>query len=436
MGRFSIRLKPMMLVVLALLVAGTVVEAAEPTDDSEEATISGDIFGKRGGYVHGYLSLGGRWTDNLFFTPDDTESDFITLISPGIRFALPGTKEELLSISTSTTSPGGLAFNRLADPGNLGFQAFLSYAPEIEIYKNNTEEDTTTHLANGLARYRFRGGLSLEAYNQYYNGYEGYDLNELASRGDYQSNLFGISADYELTEKIGLGLNYGNYRLDFKDAINEDRDRTDNSISGAISFRVRPKTSLFVQYSLVDVYYDLESASQKDSLDQRFTGGLSWNFTAKSRGRVQAGIQNRNFDDPTLDSENDFIYQVVLDHRFTPKTSINLRGYRNQDQTTISAYDYTLTHFGRLGYLQQLTQRIRGAVDIEYRKRQFKGDFIAAGDPVEREDDTIALIPSVRYAFNGWLSLGLEYRYAKRDSNNDIWDYTNNQFTVRITGAI
>ena len=438
MGRFSIRLKRIILIVLALLVRRERMSiAAEPPNDSEAATISGDIFGKRGGYVHGYLSLGGRWTDNLFFTPDDTQSDFITLISPGIRFALPGTKEELLSISTSTTSPGGTVFDRVADPGNLGFQAFLSYAPEIEIYKNNTDQDTTTHLANGLARYRFRGGLALEAYNQYYNGYEGYDANNNRfTRGNYQSNIFGFNADYGLTEKTDLRVGYGNYRLDFKDAIDANRDRTDNSVLGRIAYRVRPKTSVFFQYSLVDVFYDQEVGSQKDSIDQRFYGGASWNFAAKSRGSVQIGLQNRNYNDSTITSENDFIYQAVIDHQFTPKTSLSFRGYRNQDETSISAYDYTLTHYARLGYLQQLTGRIRGTIDVEYRLDQYNGDFVAAGDPEEREDKSIALIPSIRYAFNGWLSMGLEYRYARRDSNIDFWDYTNNQFTIRITGAI
>lgn len=436
MGRLSIRLKPIMLMVLALLVTGTHVEAAEPSNDAEAATISGDIFGKRGGYVHGYLSLGGRWTDNLFFTPDDTESDFITLISPGIRFALPGTKDELLSISTSTTSPGGIAFNRSADPGNPGFQAFLSYAPEIQIYKNNTEEDTTTHLANGLARYRFRGGLSLEAYNQYYRGYEGYDLSSPSSRGDYQSNVFGFSADYAVTEKVEVGAGYGNYKLAYLDEINESGDRTDNSVNGTISYRVRPKTSIFVQYSLTDISYDQGAASFRDSTDQGYYGGVSWNFTAKSSGRVQIGFGSKDYDDPSLESENNFIYQAVIDHQFTSKTSIQFSGYQSQNEDTLSAYDYTLTNYVRLGYLQRVTGRIQGAIDLEYTLDQYKGDYVAAGDPEEREDQTIAVMPSLRYAFNGWLSLGFEYRYAKRDSNVDFYDYNNNQFTLRITGAI
>ncbi|ESP92611.1 hypothetical protein PL2TA16_04117, partial [Pseudoalteromonas luteoviolacea 2ta16] len=88
--------------------------------------------------IHGYLSVAERWTDNLFYTSDDTDSDFVTHVTPGIRLSLPGTKEDLLAISTATTSPGGLTFDRLADPENRQFQAYLSYSPEMEFYHDHS----------------------------------------------------------------------------------------------------------------------------------------------------------------------------------------------------------------------------------------------------------------------------------------------------------
>ena len=73
--------------------------AADQSEEAVQPSIGGEIFGKQGGYVHGYLSVAERWTDNLFYTPDDTDSDFVTHVTPGIRLSLPGTKEDLLAIS-------------------------------------------------------------------------------------------------------------------------------------------------------------------------------------------------------------------------------------------------------------------------------------------------------------------------------------------------
>jgi len=54
--------------------------------------ISGDIFGKRGRYYHAFLSLYGAYDDNIFNTGEGEESDFITVISPGILLAFPATR--------------------------------------------------------------------------------------------------------------------------------------------------------------------------------------------------------------------------------------------------------------------------------------------------------------------------------------------------------
>lgn len=160
---------------LAMAVPGTVVA-------EEDSGISGDIFGKRGGYVHGVLSVAEEWTDNLFYDSDDTQSDFVTYVSPGIRLSIPGTKEELLTVDGSTTAPGGMAFGRMDVGGGRRFQAYLSYAPEFEFYADNSDEDTTTHLANGLLSWRLRSGLALELIDQYTVGYQDYDKGLSISR--------------------------------------------------------------------------------------------------------------------------------------------------------------------------------------------------------------------------------------------------------------
>jgi polysaccharide biosynthesis protein VpsM len=419
-----------------ILATATSALAADKTDDTAQPSISGDIYGKHGGYIHGYLSIAERWTDNLYYTPDDEESDSVTHVTPGIRLSLPGTKEDLLAISTATTSPGGLTFDRLVDPKNRRFQAYLAYSPDMEFYQDHTDENTVTHVANGLVRFRLRSKLTLEAYDRYTNGYEDYNIGRRSVRDDYQYNLLGLGADYNLTAKFSLRADYRNFLLDYDTAESDDRDRTDNSLSTALYYRVLSKTAVFAQFVFTDLAYDQEVAYQKDSIDQRYYGGVSWNITAKSRGQVKVGLGWRDYDDSSLASEERLIYEALIDHHFTPKTSLRLSAYRRQDESSIYSYDSVLTHYVRLGYLQKMTARIHGVLDLEYRNYQYEGDADAAGDPYDREDDIFAVIPAVRYAFNGWLSLGFEYRYEKRNSNIDYWDYTNNQVALRLTGAI
>ena len=412
--------------------------AVDQSEGAVQPSIGGEIFGKQGGYVHGYLSVAERWTDNLFYTPDDTDSDFVTHVTPGIRLSLPGTKADLLAISTATTSPGGLTFDRLADPENRRFQAYLAYSPEMEFYHDHTDENTVTHSANGLVRYRLRSKLTLEAYDRYINGYEDYNSGRRRVRDDYQYNLLGLAADYDLSSKLSLRGNYRHFMVDYDSAESDNRNRTDNSLTAAVYFRLLPKTAVLAQVVYTDLAYDTQYAYQKDSADWRYYGGLRWNITAKSRGEVKIGMGRRDYDDDSLSSEDRLIYEALIDHHVTSKTSIHVNAYRRQDESSIYSYDSVLTHFVRLGYLQKMTARIQASLDFEYENEAYEGrtGTTNAGYYDDLDYDTYAVIPAVKYAFNGWLSMGLEYRYEKREANIDYWDYTENQVVVRLTGAI
>lgn len=49
-----------------------------------------EIFGTKGGYIHPFLIVEERYTDNLYYTKSDKEDDWITTISPesGLRCLL------------------------------------------------------------------------------------------------------------------------------------------------------------------------------------------------------------------------------------------------------------------------------------------------------------------------------------------------------------
>jgi polysaccharide biosynthesis protein VpsM len=405
--------------------------------EAEEASeISGDIFRKRGGYIHGFLSVAEQWTDNLFYTPNNTESDFVTFVSPGIRLSLPGTKEELLTVAGSTTAPGGMSFGRMNVGGGRNFQAYLSYSPEFEFYAENTDQDISTHLANGLLSWRPRSGLALELIDQFTVGYQEYDEGLSISRDEYTSNLVGFDVLYPVGSRLDLRVDLQNYQIAYDATEDADRDRTDQSLSAYVFYKVRSKSSVFVEYQRIDIEYDLDSGRIGDSVDQQGLGGFRWDFTAKSNGAVKIGIGEKEFNDPALETASDIVFEAQIEHCFTPKTSVSFRGYRRQEETTIETTDYTLTQFVGLGLAQQMTYRIQATLDLDSIIEEYKGGVVVAGDPRQRDDETYSVTAGLNYAPRGWLSFGLEYGYKKRDSNFDEFDYTANRVLLRITGAI
>jgi hypothetical protein len=413
----------------ALLVVGAV--AAD-----RDSGIGGDIYGQRGGYVHGFITVAEQWTDNLFYTRDDTQSDFATFVSPGIRLALPGAKDELLTVDGSTTAPGGMSFGRFGVGSSRRFQAYLAYAPEFEFYADNPDEDTTTHSANGLLSWRMRSGLVLELIDQISLGYQNYDEGTLGLKDEFTSNLLGFDILYPVGTRLSLRVGYQNYVIDYDTVDNADRDRSDHSVSCYVFYNVGAKSSVFLQYQWIDIDYDLDKGQIEDSVDQQWFGGFRWEITAKSSGAVKIGYGEKEYDDRTQGAESEIVYEAQIDHNLTAKSSLSLRAYRRQEETTIETTDYTLTQFVGMGFSQQMTYRIQATLDFDYVLDEYRGGFVDTDDRRQRDDNTYTVTLGLNYAPRGWLSFGLEYGFEERESNFEVNNYTANRVLFRVTGAL
>ena len=75
-----------------------------------------EVFSTRRGYIHPFVSVSEFYTDNHFTTPDDEESDFISILSPGIWVSLPASRQQLIDIETMNTAPGGLGVRAFRTP--------------------------------------------------------------------------------------------------------------------------------------------------------------------------------------------------------------------------------------------------------------------------------------------------------------------------------
>lgn len=402
----------------------------------DESGISGDIFGKRGGHIHGVLSIAEQWTDNLFYTPNDTQSDWVTYVSPGIRLSIPGTKDELLSVDGSTTAPGGSSFGRRGVGTGRRFQGYLSYSPEFEFYADDSDENIETHLANGLVSWRLRSGLALELIDQFTLGYQDYNVGPPQSRDEYCSNLLGFNVLYPVGSKLALRFDYQNYQILYDESEDAERDRMDNSLSAYAIFNVLPKSSVYIRYRWIDIDYDRDAGAIEDSREQQWFGGFRWKMTAKSDGDLQIGYGNRTFDDPSLGDTSDVVLEAQIDHQFTAKTSAFLRAYRRQEETSIETTDYTLSQYAGLGLAKEMTYRIQIELGIDYSQNEYKGGEPVTSDSRQREDKTYLVTVGLNYAPRGWLSLGVEYGHEQRESNSDEYEYTNNRVMLRVTGGL
>ncbi len=394
--------------------------------------ISGEILERKGGYIHPFVSLTETYSDNVFRTNTDTVSGYSTILSPGLWAAFPRSRQRLLNISPLNVSPGGLLLSRGKSEVARRYQTYFLYGADIEFNSAASAQDAVSHRFEGLLQYKMNVGLSIELADQLLFSHDTWETGVSTTElSDFTSNLISLIISYDLTDRYRIRADVGNYDLNYDDQGNEFRDRQDNSLAGYLYYRYSPKTSFFVEYEIVDVQYDVDPTM--DSTEHHIYGGVEWDMTAKSRGRVKAGYGVKNFDDPTIDNNQGLYLELMLGHDFTAKTGMEIIATHKTNETSMASADYTVTDSIHCSYLQKMTSRLTGSLTFSYINDDYIGDMTVGDETKERVDHLYRLSPALRYMFKEWLGVGVGYIYSNRDSNFSDFDFVDNSVYIKAT---
>lgn len=395
---------------------------------------SADIFEKRDRYFHPFLSVAEYYTDNVYNTNDDRRADFFTVFSPGIWLSLPKVKESPVQIETSNTTPGGITLSRFIPRRPGRFQAYFLYRADIERYNRYTTENTSNHVAEGGLQYNFRGGLSIDLAEQFVKSHNQRGTGLNAGLDRFDSNLFQTILSYEAGDRMLLRLDYTNYLVRYAASASEFRDRTDNGLSAYAFYKLWPKTAFFAEYEMLTIDYPGDVLF--DSTEHRFFAGFRWDVTAKSKGFMKAGYGIKDFKDPAIRSGSDVLLEARLEHKLSPKTSLKITAVRRTAETDISATDFVVSNSLAAEYLQRLTPKISGVLDLSYAKEKYRGEITLDNETARPDHRYYRAAAAIQYEFKEWLRADLGYLYTRRDSNFSTLGYTNNTVFLRITGSL
>jgi len=408
----------------------------------EDVSDTGDdeLFGTEGGYFHPYISLNLEYTDNLYNLDERFEDggieNLLTIISPGIWFALPRKKIIPISINPNNSSPGGLQLQFEDYEGTDRFQAYALGGLDFKYYSEDSDLDKTDGLAEGFMRYNMRGGLSLQLVDRFTHGQDQMEVGSFsrAQIRDFDSNFLMATGDWDITEKFRIQLDYINFVLQYDDEINQFLDRIDNGIDLYGYFNYSLKTSFFLEYKLVDVAYD--DRIEIDNISNFWYGGIKWDTTEKLALLFKLGYQDKKYDDTNQGQEdfNGMVYDFQLTYRFTEKTILEIDSYLTNEETdNFLASDKTVIG-AALTYKQRFSERWSGSLGFIYEDAQYSDMFIVDED--DRDDQTIFVKPAIQYLFRDWLMFELAYEYEARESNDDLFDYDTNTIMFNVNFAL
>jgi len=391
---------------------------------TDEEGISADIFGKKGGRVHPFLLFDGVYTDNVFRTNSETKDDFYTTIAPGIWLAFPANREKLLSIDTTTSSPGGLNLSRIKPEATRRYQSYFLYSPEFVMSSNFSSKNHTNHRADGLLQYNFNSGIAFDLIDIFNDREEiaGDGFSEILYR--HQDNLLDFITAYDSPSgKFKLQATYSNYYLDYKDDPVAYRSRDDNTVGISAFYRFWPKTSLFAEYNYAVINFD--TGTINDSVENRYYAGVNWDITAKTRGTFKLGYMDKNFESATVEDQDGFSFELQTQHNFTPKRALQLNGYQKFHESDIANASSYLSTGIDVGLMQRFTEKWSGTLNAIYEANDYNESI--------RDDDLYGISPAIRFKAKKWLIFDLGYQYFKNDSNITIYAYEEHQVFFRAS---
>ena len=386
------------------------------------------LFGG-GNYVHPFISLDTVWSDNIYETHDNKESDTIVYTRPGIWFALPGADRQIISLETASESPGGTTLTRFNDNEMVRYQTYLLYTPEFENYLDQTDHNEINHKAEGYFLYNFPGGLSFELLDQYVVSHD--DIVEGEDNLTYANNYLSPTLSFSPTEKLQFRVDYSLYDVNY-DSQADVKDRVDSTVSAYVFFKIMPKTSLFFQYYNTDIDYDNTTDTLKsiDSTEEGYLLGIKWDITDKTTGIYKAGYQSKDFDGSGYDDTTSLKMELKANYDLTSRSSISLTEKNEFTETDEDNAYYIHTNTLLMVYEQSLTERFTGFLGLSYIHEDY--------GELDRKDVTFDISPSLAYTYNDLLTFNAAYTFENVRSKGtaDVEDYRKNSILLSVSASL
>ena len=391
------------------------------------------------------VSVSETYDDNIDLDPDDEDSDYITIVSPGGNFQLESQNTQLAldyqagfsfyaqdSSRDTTRHRARISWDQLlAEHWKLKLNnRFLRSEDPITV-----EDDRITDISNARdVEYRNTGEASLnwqfDAEDLVTLGYRNRLLNSDSDQTeDSRANEGFLNLNTWFVPQFGIGLTSSYGRWEFKQSNDFTGDATEDfhlyQAGLTMNYRWRPQQLAYARYSIEYRDADDEIGTEdEDYIVHEPALGVSMSLGPNTNLDAEVGYFLQDPDDG--DNEEGFVLNASFNTQ-REKASFGI--------STNTGYDLDYGSSDNQGFSKISDNSAR----VDYKLAENLGIFATARyrweDFIEtnRTDHTYGGRAGISYRFRDWLGLSLEGGHLRRDSNDDDQEFKDNRVTLRIT---
>jgi hypothetical protein len=206
-----------------------------------------------------YFEGDGVYRSNIYLTPNNKLSDYIFVLTPGLRAEVPLAGKNRLSL------------------GYLGTGYVYTTHGANSHYDQNVNSDLELHLKSG---WYVRFGNTLRVAAEERNS-------EFSSSRRYLRNTPYATISYAFADRWKAEVNYQFDTLDFFKSVDKVNNYNAQAVGTTLYYRFLPKTSALVQY--VFTYRGFPNTPFDNTTNHSPMVGLTWAPTAKLSGTMKYG---------------------------------------------------------------------------------------------------------------------------------------------------
>jgi hypothetical protein len=363
--------------------------------------------------LHPGAELTAEWTDNVFYSYDNEQTDFIYHLRPYVT-------------AQSTWSRHSLTARLAAD------FAFLN---------NYSFRDYQDYFLNIGARLDVKTRSSFNYNLDFMRLHE--DLNNRDAQQGVDPTIYhmfdaGLGFDHQFN-RLSLQAYYAYTNLDFDDSIdfngdtidNQDRNRHDNHFNVRLGYQLKTEMQVFIGGNWRQVRYQEKFDSnglERSSDGYSLRGGVLMGITEVLSGDIYATYHDMSYDDPSLPNVNGWALGAGL--TWLPTRLTTVRGSIKSDvqQTT---NEFASGYLGTL-YALRVDHELRRDLQLSAKMSYRNGDYTLvdnAPSDARQYDHVWSAGIGANYFINRSLYLSLSYDYSKLTSNlptdgfavNTVW---------------
>lgn len=348
------------------------------------------------------IALRESFSDNIYLTNENQESDLITSVMPGLdaQFAItPTIRIEAIYLGLFDFYRNADNFKTPHNYGNVNLQMESSKGSSLEVGAWGEDSANNPNFPEDRSKDYTIGALYADA-----------NLKIMAA-----TELFGT---------------YQHSSRRFDDAIDRG-DNYDRDIFGI--GLVNSRSSLFpllLEYRYGNQQNDETIPDPTEFTYQSAFTGFRWREDKRLSGTLRVGYLWSDYN--SSKAYDGWATDTQLTYQVGPFTTTQLsvaKGVRESTRTARDTLDYYVYAGGGLSLTYTRLDPLRFFVYGDYENRDYR---LAEGATDGREDNFYITGLTTSYRFRDWLSFSLGYRYRKNDSSTASFDYAENRVFAEV----